>query len=85
MVCSYRDPDRRVRSDRKRSPGADNHCDQRRRRVVRTKEDFDAALAMADQIIMEGNDALLSYAINKAAADPENRVTSTGSVADVSA
>jgi hypothetical protein len=52
---------------------------------VRTKEDFDAALAMADQIIMEGNDALLSYAINKAAADPENRVTSTGSVADVSA
>jgi hypothetical protein len=40
---------------------------------VTSKEELDAALAMmADQIT---DDELLSYAINKAAGDPENRVT----------
>jgi hypothetical protein len=48
-----------------------------------TKEEVDAALATADQITVEGDDELLSYAINKAAVDPENRVTvdTTGSQA----
>lgn len=40
-----------------------------------TKEELDAALATADQIVVEGDDELLSYAVNKAAGDPENRVT----------
>jgi hypothetical protein len=42
---------------------------------VTSKEELDAALATtADQITVEGDDELLSYAINKAAGDPENRV-----------
>jgi hypothetical protein len=54
--------------------------------IVTTQEEFDAALAKADQITVEGDDALLSYAINKAAADPENRVTfeATGAETSVS-
>lgn len=42
-------------------------------RVVRvtSKEDFDAALASADQVIVEGDDRLLSYAAAKASNDPE--------------
>ena len=41
---------------------------------VTTKEEFDAALATADQITVEGDDKLLSYAVNRASGDPENRV-----------
>jgi hypothetical protein len=41
---------------------------------VTTKEQFDAALARADQITVEGDDKLLSYAVNKASGDPTNRV-----------
>jgi cold shock protein len=41
---------------------------------VTTKEALDAALATADQITVDGDDELLSYAVNKAAGDPENRV-----------
>jgi hypothetical protein len=41
---------------------------------VTTKEELDAALATADQITVEGDDELLSYAANKAAGDPANRV-----------
>jgi hypothetical protein len=45
-------------------------------RTVRatTKEEVDAALARADQITVEGDDELLSYAVNKAARDPENQI-----------
>lgn len=42
---------------------------------VTSKEELDAALATADQITVEGDDELLSYAVNKAAGDPENRVS----------
>jgi hypothetical protein len=41
---------------------------------VTTKEELDVALATADQITVEGDDELLSYAVNKAAGNPENRV-----------
>jgi cobalamin biosynthesis Mg chelatase CobN len=41
---------------------------------VTTKEELDAALATADQITVEGDDELLSYAVNQAAGDPENHV-----------
>jgi hypothetical protein len=46
-------------------------------RTVRatTKEEVDAALAAADQITVEGDDELLTYAVNKAAGDSENRIT----------
>jgi hypothetical protein len=44
--------------------------------LATSKEELDAALATAtaDQITVEGDDELLSYAVNKAATDPENRV-----------
>ena len=42
---------------------------------VATKEELDAALAAADQITVEGDDELLTYAVNKAAGEPENRIT----------
>jgi hypothetical protein len=42
--------------------------------LATTKEELDAALATADQITVECDDELLSYAVNKAARDPENRV-----------
>lgn len=47
---------------------------------ARPKEDLDAA--SADRITVEGDDELLSYAVNKAAEDPENqvRVETTGVV-----
>jgi hypothetical protein len=40
-------------------------------RVVRvtSKEELDSALASADQVIVEGDDRLLSYAVTKAARD----------------
>ncbi|HVY15644.1 MAG TPA: hypothetical protein VHB27_10460 [Rhodopila sp.] len=37
---------------------------------VTTKEELDAALASADRVVVEGDDALLSYAATKAAKDP---------------
>src|SRR5262249_53093394 len=42
-------------------------------RVVRatSKEEFDTALATADQVIVEGDDELLSYAATKASHDPQ--------------
>jgi hypothetical protein len=43
--------------------------------LATTKEQLDAALATADQITVEGDDELLSYAVNKASNDPENRVS----------
>ena len=43
--------------------------------LATTREEVDTALATADQITVEGDDELLSYAVNKAAGDPENRVT----------
>jgi hypothetical protein len=39
-----------------------------------TKEEVDAALATADQVTVEGDDELLTYAVNRAAGDPTNRV-----------
>lgn len=43
--------------------------------LATTKEELDAALASADQVTVEGDDELLSYAVNKASNDPENRVS----------
>jgi hypothetical protein len=39
-----------------------------------TEQEIDAALETADQVIVEGDDRLLSYAVNKAAADPETKI-----------
>ena len=49
-------------------------------RQVRTahatsKGEIDQALPTADRIIVEGDDELLSYAINRAAVEPEDRVS----------
>jgi CspA family cold shock protein len=47
-------------------------------RTVRatTKDEVDAALATADQVVVEGDDELLSYAANKASGDgSENQIT----------
>ena len=49
-------------------------------RPVRTihatsKGEIDNALATADRIIVEGDDELLSYAIDRAAVEPEDRIT----------
>lgn len=48
----------------------------RRAKTVRvgSKEELDAALATADQVIVEGSDELLSYAVNRASRDPGNVV-----------
>jgi hypothetical protein len=45
-------------------------------RIIRvtTEEELDSALASADQVIVEGDDRLLSYAATKASGDPENHV-----------
>jgi hypothetical protein len=43
---------------------------------VRTKEELDAAFATADQIVVDGDDSLLSYAVSKASNDPENNQVS---------
>jgi hypothetical protein len=44
----------------------------RPKRIVHatTEQEIDAALETADQVIVEGDDRLLSYAVNQAAADP---------------
>jgi hypothetical protein len=46
-------------------------------RIIRvtTKQEFDSALRSADQVIVEGDDELLSYAVTKASEDPQNRVS----------
>jgi hypothetical protein len=46
-------------------------------RIVRVtnEQELDAALASADQLIVEGDDRLLSYAVAKASGDPESRVS----------
>jgi hypothetical protein len=41
---------------------------------VTTKEELDAALTTADQITVEGDDELLSYAVYRASRDPANQV-----------
>jgi hypothetical protein len=45
-------------------------------RIIRvtTEQELDSALASADQVIVEGDDRLLSYAATKASGDPENHV-----------
>ncbi len=43
---------------------------------VTAKEQLAAALAAADQVVVEGDDELLNYAVNKAADDPGNFVAS---------
>jgi hypothetical protein len=43
--------------------------------LVTSKQELDAALDTADQITVEGDDELLSYAVSKAANDPGNRVS----------
>ena len=40
-----------------------------------TEQEIDAALETADQVIVEGDDQLLSYAVGKASADPQNKIT----------
>jgi hypothetical protein len=53
------------------------------KRVVHatTEQEIDAALATADQVIVQGDDQLLSYAVGKASADPQNKITvETGEV-----
>lgn len=46
-------------------------------RIVRVtnERELDAALDSADQVIVEGDDRLLSYAVAKASGDPESRVS----------
>jgi hypothetical protein len=46
-------------------------------RVVRvtTERELDDALASADQVIVEGDDRLLSLAVAKASSDPENDIS----------
>jgi hypothetical protein len=48
----------------------------RQTRVARvtTEQELDSALTSADQVIVEGDDRLLSYAATKASRDPGNRV-----------
>ena len=41
---------------------------------VTTEQELDSALASADQVIVEGNDKLLSYAAAKALRDPDNHI-----------
>ncbi len=45
-------------------------------RVIRvtTEQELDSALATADQVIVEGDDRLLSYAATRASGDPKNSV-----------
>ena len=55
----------------------------RPKRIVHatTEQEIDSALATADQVIVEGDDQLLSYAVGKASADPQNKITvETGEV-----
>jgi hypothetical protein len=40
-----------------------------------TEQEIDAALESADQVIVEGDDRLLSYALGKASVDPQNKIT----------
>jgi hypothetical protein len=46
-------------------------------RIVRvtTKQEFDSALGSADQVIVEGDDELLSYAVATASDDPQDHVS----------
>jgi hypothetical protein len=48
----------------------------RRGRIVRvrTEQEFDSALGSSDQVIVEGDDRLLSYAVAKASDDAQNRI-----------
>ena len=53
------------------------------KRIVRatTEQEIDSALATADQVVVEGDDQLLSYAVGKASADPQNKIAvETGEV-----
>jgi hypothetical protein len=46
-------------------------------RIVRAtnEQEVDSALSSADQVIVEGDDRLLSYAVAKASIDSENEIT----------
>jgi hypothetical protein len=50
---------------------------------VTTKAEFDAALGSADQVIVEGDDELSSYAVSKAAGDPANRIDIPASTTEI--
>ncbi len=41
---------------------------------VTTRQELDAALDSADQVVVEGDDQLLSYAVARASNDPQNRI-----------
>ncbi len=43
--------------------------------TVTTQEELDSAFGSADELIVEGDDALLSYAANKASGDPASTGT----------
>jgi len=45
-------------------------------RIVRvtSRQELDSALGSADQLIVEGDEGLLSYAVAKASSDPQNRI-----------
>jgi hypothetical protein len=45
-------------------------------RIVRatTEQELDSALGSADQVIVEGDGRLLSYAVARASSDPQNRI-----------
>jgi hypothetical protein len=50
--------------------------------TVTTQEELDSAFGSADELIVEGDDALLSYAANKASRDPRSTVAvETGAAA----
>jgi hypothetical protein len=50
--------------------------------TVTTQEELDSAFGSADELIVEGDDALLSYAANKASGDPGSTVAvETGAAA----
>jgi hypothetical protein len=51
---------------------------------VTTEQELDSALGWADQVIVEGNDRLLSYAVAKASNDPDNRIAIEVGVQSVS-
>ena len=52
--------------------------------TVTTQEELDSAFASADELIVEGDDALLSYAATKASGDPGSQVEIQAGIAAVS-
>jgi len=52
--------------------------------TVTTQEELDSAFGSADELIVEGDDALLSYAANKASGDPGSTVAVETGAAGIS-